>query len=385
MPEKIKIIGAGVSGLFLGCCLKKNNFHPIIYEKDSSLSLFGAGVNLSKNATLLLSKHGLKDELISLGYLPKRVNFRSFKNASIIKSLSLNKNSDDFISVDRRDLVDVMKKYYLSLNGELIFDHKCLDIKDSEIYFDNNQKVSTDLVIACDGIKSDIRTKHFDNLSPKFSNLVAWRGMTPRNELSSSSFWDQINIHLGPHGHVVHYPISKGKKINFVAVRKQKKWEDESWVSKGNMQELLSVFSSWNENVLELFSKSDNLHKWGLYERKPIKSLVKGNLLLMGDAAHPMLPFLAQGSCLAIEDAYSFSELLKNNKDLKKSLYSYQKLRLKRVNKIQFRSRIQVYMNHLSNGFLIFLRNLFLKVFGESLQTSIHKYDAVNEIKHLPN
>tara|TARA_B100000886_G_scaffold203232_1_gene140400 strand:- start:170 stop:1327 length:1158 start_codon:yes stop_codon:yes gene_type:complete len=385
MPEKIKIIGAGVSGLFLGCCLKRNNYHPIIYEKDLSLSLFGAGVNLSKNATLLLSKLGLKDELISLGYLPERVNFRSFNNASIIKSLSLNKNSDDFISIDRRDLIDVMKKRFLSLNGEIIFDHKCLDIKNSEIYFDNKQKIPTDLVIACDGIKSDMRAKYFDNSSPKFSSLVAWRGMTPRSELSSSSMWDQINIHLGPNGHIVHYPISKGNKINFVAIRKQKKWEHESWISKGNMHELLSVFSMWNENVIELLSKSENLHKWGLYERKPIKKLVKGNLLLMGDAAHPMLPFLAQGSCLAIEDAYSFSELLKKNRDLKKSLYNYQKLRLKRGNKIQFRSRIQGYTNHLSNGFLIFLRNLFLKIFGKSLQTSIHKYNAINEIRHLPN
>ena len=151
------------------------------------------------------------------------------------------------------------------------------------------------------------------------------------------------------------------------------------------MKELLSVFSSWNKDVLELFSKSDNLHKWGLYERKSIKKLVNGNLLLMGDAAHPMLPFLAQGSCLAIEDAYSFSELLKINTNLNKTLTNYQKLRLKRGNKIQVKSRIQGYMNHLSNRYLIFLRNVFLRIFGKSLQVSIHKYNAIKEIKHLPN
>ena len=384
MPEKIKIIGAGVSGLFLGCCLKKNNFHSIIYEKDSSLSPYGAGVNLSKNATLLLDKVGLLDKLVPLGYLPKQVHFRSFDNASIINSHALNENSNDFISVDRRDLIDVLKNYYLSLGGELIFGHKCIKIKDSEIYFDNKQKTFTDLVIACDGIKSDLRSKYFDNLNPKFSNLVAWRGLIPRDQLPSNTFWDQINIHLGPHGHVVHYPINKGKQINFVAIKKQTKWEEESWVSKGNINELLSNFSSWNKNVLELFSKSDNLYKWGLFERKPIKNLVKGNLLLMGDAAHPMLPFLAQGSCLAIEDAYSLSELLKNN-DQKKSLFNYQKLRIKRGNEIQFRSKLQGNLNHLSNGFLIFLRNLFLKNFGKRIQESIHKYNAIDEIKHLPN
>ena len=317
--------------------------------------------------------------------MPERVNFRSFNNARLIKSVSLNEKSNDFISIDRRDLIDVMKEHYLSLNGELIFDYNCSYIKDTEIYFHNKQKTTSDLVIACDGIKSDIRTKYFDNLIPKFSNLVAWRGMTPRSELSSNSLWDQINIHLGPHGHIVHYPISKGNKINFVAIRKQKKWEDESWVSEGNMQELLSVFSSWNKDVLELFSKSDNLHKWGLYERKSIKKLVNGNLLLMGDAAHPMLPFLAQGSCLAIEDAYSFSELLKINTNLNKTLTNYQKLRLKRGNKIQVKSRIQGYMNHLSNRYLIFLRNVFLRIFGKSLQVSIHKYNAIKEINHLPN
>ena len=384
MPKKIKIIGAGVSGLFLGCCLKKNNFHSIIYEKDSSLSPYGAGVNLSKNATLLLNKVGLLDKLVPLGYLPKRVYFRSFNNASIINSLDLNENSNDFISIDRRDLIDVMKNYYLSLGGELVFDHKCIKIKDSEIYFDNKQKTSTDLVIACDGIKSDLRSKYFDNLSPKFSNLIAWRGLTSRDQLPSNTFWDHINIHLGPYGHVVHYPIDRGKKINFVAIKKQTKWEEESWVAEGNINELLSDFSSWNKNVLELFSKSDNLHKWGLFERKPIKNLVKDNLLLMGDAAHPILPFLAQGSCLAIEDAYSLSVLLRNN-DQKISLSNYQKLRIKRGNEIQFRSKLQGNLNHLSNGFLIFLRNLFLKIFGKSIQDSIHKYNAIDEIKHLPN
>ena len=384
MPKKIKIIGAGVSGLFLGCCLKKNNFHSIIYEKDSSLSPYGAGVNLSKNATLLLNKVGLLDKLVPLGYLPKRVYFRSFNNASIINSLDLNENSNDFISIDRRDLIDVMKNYYLSLGGELVFDHKCIKIKDSEIYFDNKQKTSTDLVIACDGIKSDLRSKYFDNLSPKFSNLIAWRGLTSRDQLPSNTFWDHINIHLGPYGHVVHYPIDRGKKINFVAIKKQTKWEEESWVAEGNINELLSDFSSWNKNVLELFSKSDNLHKWGLFERKPIKNLVKDNLLLMGDAAHPILPFLAQGSCLAIEDAYSLSVLLRNN-DQKISLSNYQKLRIKRGNEIQFRSKLQGNLNHLSNGFLIFLRNLFLKNFGKRIQESIHKYNAIDEIKHLPN
>ena len=384
MPKKIKIIGAGVSGLFLGCCLKKNNFHSIIYEKDSSLSPYGAGVNLSKNATLLLNKVGLLDKLVPLGYLPKRVYFRSFNNASIINSLDLNENSNDFISIDRRDLIDVMKNYYLSLGGELVFDHKCIKIKDSEIYFDNKQKTSTDLVIACDGIRSDLRSKYFDNLSPKFSNLIAWRGLTSRDQLPSNTFWDHINIHLGPYGHVVHYPIDRGKKINFVAIKKQTKWEEESWVAEGNINELLSDFSSWNKNVLELFSKSDNLHKWGLFERKPIKNLVKDNLLLMGDAAHPILPFLAQGSCLAIEDAYSLSVLLRNN-DQKISLSNYQKLRIKRGNEIQFRSKLQGNLNHLSNGFLIFLRNLFLKIFGKSIQDSIHKYNAIDEIKHLPN
>ena len=208
--------------------------------------------------------------------------------------------------------------------------------------------------------------------------------MCIRDRLPDKEIWTEINIHLGPGGHIVHYPISKGKRINFVAIKQQNTWEEESWILEGKKDQLLTEFNNWNSEIKELFNKSEKVNKWGLFERKAAKTLINKNIILMGDAAHPMLPFLAQGSCLAIEDAFTFSDLLKN-KAIDLSLRQYEILRLARGNKVQSRSKRQGKLNHLSNKLAVFLRNLLLKIFAERTQRSIHQYNAIREIRGLPN
>lgn len=384
MLNRINIIGAGVSGLFLGYCLKKNGFNPIIYEKDKSLSDNGAGVNLSSNATILLKEVGLLEKLSEFAYFPNKVNFRSSHNNSVIKSLQLNEDNFDFISIDRKDLISVLASEYTNLGGEIKFNHELEHVGSSKIFFKDNSSYETDLTLACDGIKSKIRENNFNEEPPKFTGLIAWRGIIDLEKLSDKKIWTEINIHLGPGGHIVHYPISKGKRINFVAIKQQNTWEEESWILEGKKDQLLTEFNNWNSEIKELFNKSEKVNKWGLFERKATKTLINKNIILMGDAAHPMLPFLAQGSCLAIEDAFTFSDLLKNKKiDL--SLRQYEILRLARGNKVQSRSKRQGKVNHLSNKIAIFLRNLLLKIFAERTQRSIHQYNVIQEIRRLPN
>lgn len=384
MLNRINIIGAGVSGLFLGYCLKKNGFNPIIYEKDKSLSDNGAGVNLSRNATILLKEVGLLEKLSEFAYFPNKVNFRSSHNNSVIKSLQLNEDNFDFISIDRKDLISVLASEYTNLGGEIKFNHELEHVGSSKIFFKDNSSYETDLTLACDGIKSKIRENNFNEEPPKFTGLIAWRGIIDLEKLPDKKIWTEINIHLGPGGHIVHYPISKGKRINFVAIKQQNTWEEESWILEGKKDQLLTEFNNWNSEIKELFNKSEKVNKWGLFERKATKTLINKNIILMGDAAHPMLPFLAQGSCLAIEDAFTFSDLLKNKKiDL--SLRQYEILRLARGNKVQSRSKRQGKVNHLSNKIAIFLRNLLLKIFAERTQRSIHQYNVIQEIRRLPN
>lgn len=384
MLNRINIIGAGVSGLFLGYCLKKNGFNPIIYEKDKSLSDNGAGVNLSSNATILLKEVGLLEKLFEFAYFPNKVNFRSSHNNSVIKSLQLNEDNFDFISIDRKDLISVLASEYTNLGGEIKFNHELEHVGSSKIFFKDNSSYETDLTLACDGIKSKIRENNFNEEPPKFTGLIAWRGIIDLEKLPDKKIWTEINIHLGPGGHIVHYPISKGKRINFVAIKQQNTWEEESWILEGKKDQLLTEFNNWNSEIKELFNKSEKVNKWGLFERKATKTLINKNIILMGDAAHPMLPFLAQGSCLAIEDAFTFSDLLKNKKiDL--SLRQYEILRLARGNKVQSRSKRQGKVNHLSNKIAIFLRNLLLKIFAERTQRSIHQYNVIQEIRRLPN
>ena len=384
MLNRINIIGAGVSGLFLGYCLKKNGLNPIIYEKDKSFSDNGAGVNLSRNATILLEEVGLLEKLSEFAYFPNKVNFRSSHNSSVIKSLQLNEDNFDFISIDRKDLISVLASEYTNLGGEIKFNHDLEHVGSSKIFFKDNSSYETDLTLACDGIKSKIRENNFNEEPPKFTGLIAWRGIIDLEKLPDKKIWTEINIHLGPGGHIVHYPISKGKRINFVAIKQQNTWEEESWILEGKKDQLLTEFNNWNSEIKELFNKSEKVNKWGLFERKATKTLINKNIILMGDAAHPMLPFLAQGSCLAIEDAFTFSDLLKN-KAIDLSLRQYEIRRLARGNKVQSRSKRQGKVNHLSNKIAVFLRNLLLKIFAERTQRSIHQYNVIQEIRRLPN
>ena len=282
MLNRINIIGAGVSGLFLGYCLKKNGFNPIIYEKDKSLSDNGAGVNLSRNATILLKEVGLLEKLSEFAYFPNKVNFRSFHNNSVIKSLQLNEDNFDFISIDRKDLISVLASEYTNLGGEIKFNHELEHVGSSKIFFKDNSSYETDLTLACDGIKSKIRENNFNEEPPKFTGLIAWRGIVDLKKLPEKKIWTEINIHLGPGGHIVHYPISKGKRINFVAIKQQNTWEEESWILEGKKDQLLTEFNNWNSEIKELFNKSEKVNKWGLFERKATKTLINKNIILMG-------------------------------------------------------------------------------------------------------
>ena len=384
MLNKINIIGAGVCGLFLGYCLKKNGFNPIIYEKDKALSDYGAGVNLSRNATILLKEVGILKKLSEYAYFPNKVNFRSFHNSSVIKSHQLNKDNSDFISIDRKDLIRVLASEYINLGGEIKFNHELEQVNSSKIFFKDNSSYETSLTLACDGIKSKIRENNFNEEPPKFTGLIAWRGIIDLEKLPDKEIWTEINIHLGPGGHIVHYPISKGKRINFVAIKQQNTWEEESWILEGKKDQLLTEFNNWNSEIKDLINKAEKVNKGGLVERKATKTLFNKNIILMGDAAPPMLPFLAQGSCLAIEDAFTFSDLLKNKK-INLALRQYEILRLARGNKVQSRSKRQGKLNHLSNKLAVFLRNLLLKIFAERTQRSIHQYNVIREIRRLPN
>ena len=382
MVSNVAVIGAGVSGLTAGYALRKIGIEVDIFERSESIKEFGAGITLSQNATMLLQEIGLMESLSSKGYHPMGSYIRDYKKGKVIKSKIFDKN---FITLDRRDLVATLTTRLEETGGSISFDSEIKSIGPiaGEILISNQEKRTYDLILICDGIKSSLRELYFDNQKPQFTNYVAWRGMTSINNLPKFEGNDKVNVYYGPGGHCVHYPTGREDLVNFIAIEQNVTWSEESWKIEGSKTEFLNRFKGWNEDLISMFDSSQEVYKWGIFERPLPKKLYRSKCVLLGDAAHPMVPFLGQGGCLAIEDAYCLMFLLMGKEDLNAALQKYDKLRNSRSSWIQKRSKFQGMFNHVSNPLLATVRNFVTKIIMNSSVNKLHSYNLIKELSKV--
>jgi len=370
----IGIIGAGISGLALGCFLKKANIPVVIFEKSNDISEHGAGISLSPNGLRVLKALGIFKKIQRLSGNPNKAYF--FSNNKKVTSFPV-----DVITTSRQTLYKSLLDNYLSYDGDILFNHELLDLDvDSlKISFSNGNTFNVSHLVACDGIKSICR-KYHDKLDsePSYSGYSVWRAIIDKKQ-------ENIETYLGPNHHIVTYPIDKNR-TSFVAAIKTNKMHKESWRSIGTKEEMLKDLPKISKKAYSFLDTDFDLYKWGVYTRSNIKSLYMKNVTFLGDAAHPIVPFMGQGGCLALEDAFVFSELVSKFKnDFSKIQYAYEKIRLKRIKKIKARSEIQGYLNHIKNPFLVLCRNLIMKFFPiiPKIVKDIWDYDSSIEINNI--
>ena len=370
----IGIIGAGISGLALGCFLKKADIPVVIFEKSNDISEYGAGISLSPNGLRVLKALGIFKKIQRLSGNPNKACF--FSNNKKVTSIPI-----DIITTSRQTLYKSLLENYLSYDGDILFNHELLDldVNSLKISFSNGSIFNVGHLVACDGIKSICRKFH-DKLDsePSYSGYSVWRAIVDKKQ-------ENIETYLGPNHHIVTYPIDKSR-TSFVAAIKTNKMYKESWRSIGTKEEMLKDLPKISKKAYSFLDTDINLYKWGVYTRPNIKSLYMKNITFLGDAAHPIVPFMGQGGCLALEDAFVFSELVSKFKnDFSKIQYAYEKIRLKRIKKIKARSEIQGHLNHIKNPFLILCRNLIMK-FSPIIPTivkDIWDYDSSIEINNI--
>jgi len=367
----IAIIGAGISGLALGILLQKNKIPCVIFEKADKVSEQGAGISISPNGLAVLNKLEVIQELKLQSRQPDNAIF--FSNNQEINQIPV-----EVITTTRKSLYKVLLNKYLTLDGVVHFNHELMNLDKEKkiITFNDEKSFCVKHIIACDGIKSQcqkIASSKFQK--PKYSGYYVWRTIFPSKQ-------SNIHFYLGSNFHVVAYPIDK-HRVSLVAAIKSKDKQNESWRQKGSTDNLLSEIPSDISNNYPSLKENYGVYKWGVYIRPNIETLYDNNITYVGDAAHPIVPFIGQGACLALEDAYVLGSLLNKYKcSFNDAQTQYNKIRIKRIRSIYKKSLDQGRFNHLSNKLLIFFRNLLMKYTKIiSIQTkSIWNYDVTKEI-----
>ena len=370
----IGIIGGGIAGLTLGCALLEQGIPAIIFEKMPEETSHGAAISLSSNALRLLDRLEIYNDLKNQSFV---------HSAASIQGPQMEISSfptPEVLTTRRQTLMSLLYSRYINLGGEIFHHHDfaSFDVAKCEVTFTNENKYTLKHLAACDGIRPSIRDTFFAaNQDPKYSGYSAWRGIGKSN-------LQKIHFALGPDSHIVSYPINKEGDVSFVAVKKEDYQFKESWKEEGSAKDLQDDFSIYDSKIFPALEDSMPLYKWGIYIRPPLKSMIAKNITLLGDAAHPMVPFLGQGACMAIEDSYSFAMACKENiANLSIAQQAYDFVRSQRTKKIQRLSMMQGKIYHMKNPLLVAARNAVMKytnIPGNDLK-KIHDYDAHDEMQ----
>ena len=344
-PLEISIVGAGIGGLVAALALKKRGHKPTIYEKTESLSELGAGIQLSPNANKVLEYLGVMEELQSDVYEPEAFQFVHYRTGKVLAQRALKNSSVKIYGSPNYDVhrADLQKALLKIINKEEIQIEKNSEIID--LYEEANgafiktreRVIESDAVIGADGIHSVVRKKLWGEDQARYTGNVAWRMLVPIEEISSKFIKQNTKVWLGPKKHFVQYLVKGGNFLNCVCLVEQNDWTSEDWSEKGDISELKHIFSDWHPEIQEILesTKAGSLFKWGLHDRAPMNKWGKGRFSLLGDAAHPMLPFVAQGAAMAIEDGIVLASSLSSFDNVELGLNDYENKRKYRTAKAQ--------------------------------------------------
>ncbi len=349
VPRRIAIAGAGIAGLTTALALLQQGFEVDVFEQAAQLGELGAGLQISPNGSRVLQALGLGEALQSCVSPARGKEIRLWNTGQRWKLFDL---GDDclarfgapFWMVHRGDLHRVLLDAFVArsdrpvrLNARVVQARST----DTGVSFELNDGSHhcAQALLAADGVHSVLREQLLGEDKAQFTGLLAWRGLVPVDRVSEH-LRPQVGTNwVGPGAHVITYPVRGGALMNVVGIIEREGWRSESWTERGTHAELLQDFGHWHADVCELMSAIDQPFKWALLGRAPQTGWAQGNICLMGDAAHPTLPFLAQGANMALEDAAVMARCLALDEPTEQALARFEKLRWQRTADIVNRSR----------------------------------------------
>ena len=319
--KRALIIGAGITGLATALSLSRRGWSVKVYERASALEAVGAGIQLAPNGMKVLRALGLEGEILSRGSLPEALEMRLGQSGRRIFSIPVRHVAPyrwraPYVHIHRADLIAVLAGALNAAAPDVLrlgTPVQGIENARGAVRLDDGREEVGDVVIAADGFRSDVRAQVFDAPPPRDTGMIAWRAVVPAHRLGHDTPPETACVWAGPGRHAVTYHLSKAGLVNFVGIVERQLDQSEQyerWDATGARSEALVDFDGWDPAVTTLIQQADSLGRWTLFDRPPSQDWVSGRAVLTGDAAHPMLPTMAQGGCQGLEDAWALAACL---------------------------------------------------------------------------
>ncbi len=353
------VVGAGIGGLATALVLARKGVRVTVLERAPELGDVGAGIQISPNASRILAALGQGEALAARAFVPEALEGRRWNDGATLVRSPLGPDiaaryGAPYLHLHRADLLGVLAGAATNADGvEVHLENPIARIEQTRDVVtattEGQNSFTAEACIGADGIGSLAREVLFGPEAPRFTGCVAWRGLVPADAVADADVRPVASNWMGPGKHFVHYYVRGGELVNFVGVVEKSGWECESWTERGEKSELVADFAGWHPTVQALLEAADPdaCFKWALFDRDPLPRWSEGRVALLGDACHPTLPFMAQGACMAIEDAAVLGECLANGEDVAASLERYEALRKPRTTGVQLGSRRNAELFHL--------------------------------------
>jgi salicylate hydroxylase len=386
----VAVVGGGIGGLVLAIALRRHGVDVAVFEQAGEHREIGAGVALSGNATRLLHRLGLEEALAEVATEPSELVFRRWDDGRVIAAHPVANGGwyrgavgAPYYGVHRVDALRVLAGALEP--GVVRLGRRAAGARDGGdealVGFDGGETHRAHVVVGADGVHSVVR-RHVAgaDAAALYSGTIGYRGLVPIEDLPSLPDATPLQFWAGPGRHLLHYSISGGRVVNFLAVVRQAEWTRETWSEPCPVQDVVDAFDGWHPAVTEMVGALGDLTRWALHDHAPLDRWVDGRVALLGDAAHAMLPHQGQGANQTIEDAVLLADLLATAtpEDAPEALRRYEALRRPRTRRVQRWSRMVADRMHLPDGPRARARDAGLATVPGDIGW-IHAYDVQQE------
>ncbi|MEM9576742.1 MAG: FAD-dependent monooxygenase [Pseudomonadota bacterium] len=346
MMRTALVIGGGIGGLAAALALARRGLSVRLMEQAAEISEVGAGLQISPNGLVVLRALGVEQALDKGGAVQaEAVVLEDYAAGKQVARLDLGRLKDRrYLFVHRADLIAALLMAAQDAGISIALGRKAIALSPgecSEVVFEDGTCESADVVVCADGLHSVGRGAINGATQAQFTGQVAWRATVPVAQAAAVA-----TVTMGPGRHIVSYPLRGGALMNVVAVEERDQWSEEGWQHEGSPETLRRVFADFGGPVSDVLKRIDQVYLWGLFRHPVAETWVKGNAVLLGDAAHPTLPFLAQGANMALEDAWALASVVKGPGPLTR----YEAVRKDRAKRIVDTASRNAWKYHLPHG-----------------------------------